>query len=154
MNSTWQNNHHCAVCHLKSHFHYFMFSRSLRVDFHSPSLNWDLLYSVAPSCLSYSWLSRGWFYTLSAFNICQAMIWDWEKPRLQMEDEVQPFDVGRAVLSEGLSPEQRPPARYWAACSFRATGRMRLCLLAPGHIPFCLGLTYTHALLNYLMKIL
>lgn len=151
MNNTWQNHRHCAISHLKSQFRYFMFSHLLRVNFHSPSsVNWDLFYSVAPFCLSFL-TRRGWFSTCQSLTSVSLWFETEKNPSYKLKTRSNPLMLGKQCCQRTCPQSSaRQPA-----CGNRVTGRMWLCLLAPGHIPFCLGLKYqTHTLLNYLMKIL
>lgn len=49
------------------------------------------------------------FIPCQVFKLCQPVIWNREKSKLQIEDATWPFDVGKAVLSEYLSPALLQP---------------------------------------------
>lgn len=73
-----------AVCHLKSQIHYSCPLTAARFPF--PFSELQLLLFCSSFCLSHSGISRRWFYALSVFNLCQLMIWNREKSKLQIED--------------------------------------------------------------------
>lgn len=70
------------------------------------------------------------------------MIWNWEKSKLEIENESLMLWGGESLW--GLGPSTAPHHN-------RLTGRMWLCLPAPGHIPFCLG---TEVVDTYIIKLL
>lgn len=94
---------------------------------------------------------RGWFSTCQSLTSVSLWFETEKNPSYKLKTRSNPLMLGKQCCQRTCPQSSaRQPA-----CGNRVTGRMWLCLLAPGHIPFCLGLKYqTHTLLNYLMKIL
>ena len=95
------------------------------------------------------------FIPCQVFNLCQPVIWNGEKSKLQIEDATWPFDVGKAVLSEYLSPALLQPRL--PACPPAVTGWQEECGSAcwlPGTFLSVWDWSTRRSLLNYLAEIL